>query len=396
MWSRREECEFTLVSVTGHSHYVSRHYLDRVFSSVAEVSELRKAESALVMRLLGGRHATLNELDAPLRCHQRDWTLDWYRHHQKSVDACIWHCSNEYEIESWALQIGHLLAATNAQEVWLPLGVGGHTDHELTRNASLRALGRLPGLGHRTALSFYQDVPYSVGFPTHTSEILDALTAAGGTFERQQEDIASVLGDKLRLMSIYESQFRFNDMAAEVELAAQRASPSGNGCCELRFQNDGPSRPGRPARGLLGPTSSRESCDPAGSLVPPSPIGSANKGAFPGWQWGGGQRISRFSWRPSLKRSSKCTSVRQLRRKPSPSRRRGSMSGQLRNPHTLGSGDSLQITIARPCPLIVLTGERRQMAAWVAKVACFRSDPLRATSMNHLVLALRVIRGVTE
>jgi hypothetical protein len=56
----------------------------------------------------------------------------------------------------------------------------------------------------------------------------------------------------------------------------------------------------------------------------------------------------------------------------------------------------LQITITRSCPLIVLTGERRQMAAWVAKVTCFRSDPLRATSMNHLVLALRVIRGVTE
>jgi hypothetical protein len=56
----------------------------------------------------------------------------------------------------------------------------------------------------------------------------------------------------------------------------------------------------------------------------------------------------------------------------------------------------LQIAVTRPCPLIVLTGERRKAAAWVAKGACLLSDPLRATSMNHLVLALRVVRRLSE
>lgn len=189
MWSRREACEFTLVSVAGRTNFSSYYYLDRDFFDATRVTELRRAESALVMRLLGGQHRTLDQVDSPLRYHPGDWSLEWYRRNWKPVGAYMGHSSSEGEIESWARVIGELLATTTAEEVWLPLGVGVHTDHELTRDACLRALTRLQGLESRTELYFYQDVPYAVESPAHTDAILAALTAAGGVVERQSEDI---------------------------------------------------------------------------------------------------------------------------------------------------------------------------------------------------------------
>lgn len=395
MWSLREECEFTLVSVTGRSNFTSPYYLDREFFNVPRVSGLRRAESALAMRLLGGRHVTLDELDAPLRFQPGNWTLEWYRRNQQSVDAFVRHCSSDKEIEAWAAPIQNLLEAAHAQEAWLPLGVGGHTDHELTRNACLRALGRLRGLERRMPLFFYQDVPYSVRFPTHTDEILDAFTTAGGALERQHDDIAGALGDKLRMMSIYESQFQLSDMAAEVEAAAWRASPSGAGYCELRFR----------VTALPGPV------DPLAVYSGRAAVQTLVT-RVGGW-------YRRHQWAPRIRILSQVPAGRwaedlsflldafpQAALEVDICEAGAAETGRLASPRikvrtVAGPAHAwlrrvLQIAVTRPCPLIVLTGERRKAAAWVAKGACLLSDPLRATSMNHLVLALRVVRRLSE
>jgi len=338
---------------------------------------------------------TLDQLEAPLRYHPTDWTLEWYRRHRKSVGAFIGHCSTDREIEAWAVLIEHLLVASDAEEIWLPLGVGRHTDHELTRNACLRALGVLHGLERRAALFFYQDVPYSVRCPTHTDDILDALTAAGGTLVRQHEDIAGVIGDKLRLISIYGSQFKPSYMAPQIEEAARRASPSGTGYCELRFR----------VTDLPGPV------DPlavySGRAVVQNLVGRLGA-----WytRHQSARRIRIFSpvsggrWAVDLPFlleafpqavlevhvSDECAA--ETRTLASPRVEARTVAG----PAHAWLGPLLQIAVARPCPLIVLTGERRQAAARVAKAICFRSDPLRATNINHLVLALRVVRRPTE
>ena len=105
MWALRNTCEFTVVSIAGHSNFTSYYMLDREFFNVARVSALRKAESELVMRLLGGRHVILEEYDAPLRCQPGNWTLDWYRRHRRSIIAYIHHCSPENEISNWTATV---------------------------------------------------------------------------------------------------------------------------------------------------------------------------------------------------------------------------------------------------------------------------------------------------
>ncbi|MGI9079158.1 MAG: hypothetical protein ACR2G6_17790 [Gemmatimonadaceae bacterium] len=145
------------------------------------------------------------------------------------------HASTEEEIQQWAMTIDHLLRATDAGEIWLPLGVGSHTDHELARNACLFALSGLDGLERRARVFLYQDVPYAGQFSGHTSAIVDALTAAGASLEPRHDDIAASLRDKQRLVSVFASQFKASYMAPRIEDAARHASPSGEGHFELRF-----------------------------------------------------------------------------------------------------------------------------------------------------------------
>ena len=391
MWSLRNECEFTLVSVSGRSIYTAPVYRDRGFFGAARTSALRKAESALATRLLGGRFTTLDEPDAPLRYQPGECTLDWYRDHQGLIDAFVDHCSSDQEIESWAASIERLLATTDAQETWLPLGVGGHADHELTRNACLRALGRLRGLEDHIALFFYQDVPYSVRFPAHTEQILDAFTAAGGTLRRQAEDIAGVLGDKVRLMSIYESQFRVSEMAAEVVAAARRASPSGEGCCELRFKVTALPGPFDPLSAYSGRGAvenlvtrldawyRRHQSAPRIRVISLVPVG----------RWAEDLSFLLEAFPRAILEVHICEAgASETGRLVSPRIEVRTLAGRAR----AWLGLLLNIAVTRPCPLILLTGKRREAAARIAKAFCFRSDTLSAASMNNLAEALRVVR----
>jgi LmbE family N-acetylglucosaminyl deacetylase len=394
MWSRREECEFTIASVTGRSNVTNRCFVDHQLTDVEEVSALRKAESALATRMLGGRHITLDELDAPLRGHQGDRPIDWDRRFLELANARVGHASSDQEIDSWALAIGGLLAATDAMEVWVPLGVGGHTDHELTRDACLRAFARLPGFEHRTALFFYQDVPYASRFPYHTDDIVTALIAAGGSVEEQCEDITAVFGNKLRLMSVYASQVMPSDMAAEVRLAARLARPSKAGCCELRYRVTALPKDVEPlalysrreaVHGLatrLGPWYHRHRSAPRIRVVSQAPSG----------RWAADFSFLLHAFPQAVLEVAICEAG-------------GLEAESLTSPRidvqiVSGRADAwirllLRFAVGPPCPLIVVTGDRRPVAAWVARSVCARSDPISATSINDLVQALRLARGAT-
>jgi len=236
MWARRNECEFTVVTVASKSNFTSYHFLDREFFDVDEVSALRKAESELAMRLVGGRHAVLDLPEAPLRFQSGNWTLEWYRRHRKVVDAFIAHAAVPAEIDAWTVAIEAVLRDADADELWLPLGAGGHSDHELTRNACLRALHRLPGIERRVELFFYQDVPYAGQFPTHTDVIVRELAAAGATLEAQREDVTQWFDAKLRLVSVFASQFKLAQISPAIEAVARHVGRTENGWGELRFR----------------------------------------------------------------------------------------------------------------------------------------------------------------
>src|SRR5215472_2539484 len=91
MLQRRDECEFLIITIATRSVATSYRDLDREFFDIETVSGLRKAESGLVARLLGGRHIPLGLADATLRYHPQNWTLDWFRRHKPAVYMCLQH-----------------------------------------------------------------------------------------------------------------------------------------------------------------------------------------------------------------------------------------------------------------------------------------------------------------
>ena len=63
MWMRRNQCEFVVVTVAGISNFTTYYLLDREYFDVNNVSALRRAESELFLRHLGGRHIALDVLE---------------------------------------------------------------------------------------------------------------------------------------------------------------------------------------------------------------------------------------------------------------------------------------------------------------------------------------------
>ena len=107
------------------------------------------------------------------------------------------------------------IARLEPQKVYLPLGVGGHVDHQLCREVGVRLLqeGRrwvMPGPDYAGIVTFYEDFPYTwwndfrqlddlPGAP------LDALPADIGV-TAEFADITDQIERKIMGINIYESQ----------------------------------------------------------------------------------------------------------------------------------------------------------------------------------------------
>lgn len=395
MWSLRESCEFTLVTAGGRSNFTSYYMMGRDFFDVQRVSELRNAESALVMRLLGGRHVDLALSEAPLRYHDGNWTLDWFKRHRKAIGGFIGHSGTEEEIESWAAAIERVVLASEAEEIWMPLGIGSHADHELTRNACLRVLARVPDVAKRCDLFLYQDVPYASSFPWHTSQVVGALTESGAALEQRLEDIVDAFESKLRLLSIYGSQFKMSYMSPKVEAVARMASPDGAGrfeCIYRLSRTPGAVDPFRVYSGRrivedlavrLAPWYRHHRLAPRIRFLSPMPAG----------RWDEDLRLLLDAFPQAVLEvhvsENNLAETQHL------------MSPRIEVCPVRGAGRSwllrlLKLGVSRPCPLIVLTGESRPAAGRAAKLACFMSDTLIGTRMTHLALAIWRVKQRSE
>ena len=119
--------------------------------------------------------------------------------------------------------------------VYLPLGIGGHVDHQLTRNAGLALLADtaswiMPGneLVGRTV--FYEDFPYAMWEDFARLEDLGtaALSTmpAGISLAPEFADIGEVLERKIRAIALYESQIErlFNNRGEMAEAVRSYAA----------------------------------------------------------------------------------------------------------------------------------------------------------------------------
>ncbi len=226
MLQRRAECEFLIVTIATRSVATTYRGLDREFFDIETISGLRKAESAIVARMLWGRHIPLELVDASLRYHPQNWTLEWFRRHQDAIWVCLEHFAGQRELDRWTSALAKAIADLQPEEIWMPLGVGTHVDHHLTRHACLNLLLANPMLVEQGVCRFFQDVPYAQNDPTHTAALVTAIEGSGARLEEECVDITDVMQEKRRLLSVYASQWKTKVIQGRVEVCAKAAAGS--------------------------------------------------------------------------------------------------------------------------------------------------------------------------
>ena len=126
------------------------------------------------------------------------------------------------------------IARLEPQKVYLPLGIGGHVDHQLCRDVGVRLLteGRqwvMPGPEYAGTVVFYEDFPYAYWNEfRHLGELGIDLNGALGSDVSLTPTYADVTDQeerKIRGIALYESQIErlFDDdimMAKAVAITA--------------------------------------------------------------------------------------------------------------------------------------------------------------------------------
>jgi LmbE family N-acetylglucosaminyl deacetylase len=390
MWLRRDECEFTVMTLAGVSNFTSYYMLGREFFDIAEVTALRKAESVLFLRHVGGRHVALDLLEAPLRYRQAQWTLDWFRQHREAVSAFLWRSAGPRELEEWTAALAAALAASEAQEIWMPLGVGKHVDHQLTRDACLRVLRTRPELLQGRKVRFYEDVPYTGVWPGHAGDLIRILRDAGARLEEERVDIGEAMPHKLRLLSIFGSQFKMAVMGPRVEKSARLTGAKSSEYGELLYELVAPPRvevdplscyleSGR-ASGMarrLAPWLARHQSASLVRMFVPTSFGRWTEDMrflleiFPR------ARFEVYLSRPRLPETEALSSPRILIR-PIESRRWSWYAAAGR------------LLLSRPSPLVIVASPGKEHHARWLGAACLGSDPVAAPSLNDFILGLRL------
>jgi hypothetical protein len=87
-------------------------------------------------------------------------------------------------------------------------------------NACLAAFVSSPSLIAGRVVKIYQDVPYAARTPNFSGEMLAALAQAGVKLEPESIPIAPAFEQKLRLVSLYASQFKIGAMRQDIESSA--------------------------------------------------------------------------------------------------------------------------------------------------------------------------------
>jgi LmbE family N-acetylglucosaminyl deacetylase len=231
MWQRRRECEFIVATLASRSNYTSYFDLARDYFDVAQVTEIRRRESELFARMLGGRSLAAGLTDIALRYRDTDWSLDYFRRHRTSILTATSRSADGAIQIRWKDAVRRLLAETRFDEVWIPLG-GPHSDHQLTTDACIAGFVSDPTLIAGRALRLYQDVPYASRRPEFTGNALAALERAGVRATGPEiVDVNRVFEQKLRLISVYASQFKVSALRADIEASA-KSHGRGNFCAE--------------------------------------------------------------------------------------------------------------------------------------------------------------------
>ena len=389
MLQRRAECEFLIVTMATRSLATVYRSLDREFFDIQTVSELRKAESDIVARLLWGRHIPLGLIEATLRYHPQNWTLDWFRRHQAGIWACLEHAPGRNELEQWTATLAKAVAELQPEEIWMPLGVGMHADHQLTRHACLNILRTNPKLVEQCVCRLFQDVPYAANERAHTAALVKTLEDAGVELAEERLDITAEMPEKMHLLSIYASQWKTNVIQVRVEACAKALGGSAGTYGELWYRVT--SAPKKDID-MLSTSAVKESIYRVAQDVAPwlrRNRSAARIGimlAVPVGRWAEDMQVllDRFPEAHfEVHMQSKFAGEAEMFTSPRISVRSGG------NGRRWMLADALPTAVGRRLPLIIISGRQTEKhGRWLARLGLL-SDPVVAPTMSDFVLALQ-------
>jgi LmbE family N-acetylglucosaminyl deacetylase len=222
MWLRRLQSAFVVATMASRSNHTLYHELDQDYFDIEEVTEIRRRESELFARMIGGEHLSVGLTDAALRYRDTPWTADFFRRHRMSIRAATSRIAGDREGKRWTDAVRRLLTDVPSEEVWIPLG-GPHADHMLTIDACCKVFESDPSLVAGRIWRVYQDVPYFSRYSRCMSDAIEAWVAAGVVMER--ELISIDFDRKLRLTSVYASQ-KTAAMREDIETSARAYAPA--------------------------------------------------------------------------------------------------------------------------------------------------------------------------
>lgn len=215
MWKMRNDCEFTLLTAASRSNFTSYYNLYRNYFDVNNVTALRRAESVLFCQMLGGKHDELQLTDAVLRYCDKDWDLEFFKNHRTSIAVATSRLAPKFEREKWKEKLAAYIKNGAFEEIWLPLG-SPHSDHALTTSSIFNVLREYPEILKNSIFRIYQDVPYGARFPKFTARALEGIAKAGYQTQSLKSDIENEFKYKLRLISIYASQFKLKALLEDI------------------------------------------------------------------------------------------------------------------------------------------------------------------------------------
>jgi LmbE family N-acetylglucosaminyl deacetylase len=219
---RRNLCRLTIVSIVEHSNYTSFLESGRRLIDCGHVRGIRTSESRLATAVLGARHVSLGWSDAPIRFWPRElWDLKTMERFNRDRTPFTRRFPDLSDITTIAERLLEVLVELEPDEIWIPMGLGNHVDHRTTRSACLQILANSKEYAN-TKVLMYEEVPYGIG-TRDADRLIDALEKNGASMVRQTEDISDVFEQKMRLISIYASQFKASAIRPRVQRQAEEA-----------------------------------------------------------------------------------------------------------------------------------------------------------------------------
>ncbi len=391
MLQRRAECEFLLVTVATQSVATSYRGIDRDFFDRQTISNLRKAESQIVARMVWGRHIPLDLVEATLRYYPQKWTLDWFQRHEQAVWAYLEHAAGGGELELWTSTIAKAIEDLDPEEIWMPLGVGVHVDHQLTRHACLNVLRANPKLVEQRVCRFFQDVPYAANFPHHTAALVQTLREAGVKLEEERVDVTDVKQEKMHLLDVYLSQWKTRIIQVRVEACSKALGGPPESFNELWYRVQAASTKNID---MIDTSATKESIYRVARDVTPWLRRNRNARKI-----GIVLAAPMGRWADDLKYLLDCFPNAQFEvHTQTKFAGHAEMFASPRVEVRLGGdrwrwilGDALTTILGRRLPLVIVTGRQREKhGRWLARFGML-SDPVVAATMSDFVQALQYV-----